>query len=223
VSAAHHILLVEDDPNIGRLVSRLLSSRGHTVTLAVTMAEATERLEGGDFQLLILDINLPDGNGLDLCKAARNRGSEVPVVFLTARQEEEVAVRAFSLGAVDYVRKPFGREELLARIQRHLGSPEVPLSFGSLALSDDNREARANGKTIPLTPAEHSILRLLVKKGGDLVHRNTMAGAISSSEGASEATIASHLSHLRTKLKKAHVDDIELVSVYGAGYRIQKK
>ncbi len=218
------ILFVEDDPNIARVVTRALQEDGYAVTTLGTVGEAVKAINDARFQLLLMDVGLPDGNGFDLCRKLRSEGIHTPVFFLTARADEESAVKGLALGAEDYIRKPFGKHELLARIRRRLKGVRGELHLGKLGIDLDKNRVTYNGEEIAVTPSELAILALLMNSPGEAISRETMLSSIAQEEDAAfERVVDSHVSHLRAKLKRAGIKEVEITPVYGTGYRIGKK
>src|SRR5258708_4211927 len=112
-----HFLLVEDDPILGRSLSVYLELEGNQLTWVKDLSAASEAINRNAYDLVILDVNLPDGSGFDFCSSLRSKGSRTPIIFLTAKTDEDSVVAGFNAGANDYVKKPFGNRELLARIK----------------------------------------------------------------------------------------------------------
>ena len=145
-----HLLLVEDDPIILSNVSSALEEEGFDVTQASTLKKAREVVaDSRPVDLILLDVNLPDGNGIEFCKEVRESNTTVPILMITAQTEEEQAVKGLSLGASDYVRKPFGLAELIARIRNFLGLRKQ-YSHKGLVIDIDKQTATYQGKPIEL-------------------------------------------------------------------------
>jgi len=175
------ILVVDDEPQIRRMMRATLTGTGHQVDEARTGEEALEKFRAFLPDLVLLDLNMPGMGGLEACRELRN-GSDVPIIILTVRNAEKEKVEALDAGADDYVCKPFGMQELMARIRAALrrapGSAESgPQNFasGDLEIDFDNRRVRVNEKTVRLTPKEFDLLRHLVSRGGKPVpHRELL-------------------------------------------------
>lgn len=166
-------LLVEDNERLSSLIARALRQVGHTVALASTCAEARSQL--AHFELAIVDVGLPDGSGLDLCRAARAGGVDVPVLVLTARNGVADRVAGLDAGGDDYLGKPFAVEELLARV-RALGRrgprlAEARRTFGDLVIDRERRTVTKAGNAVPLTPRELDLVLLLAWRDGRVVTR----------------------------------------------------
>lgn len=214
------VLLVEDNPAVGLSLVTALGLEGFEVTWAQSLAEARRALVGGHFELVLLDVGLPDGNGIDFCRHLRASGETFPILFVTACSDEESAVRGLAVGADDYVRKPFGTRELIARLRRCLGSQKGTVVRGSLHIDADERVVVASGRGIPLTGRQFEMLLLLARRPGHVVTREALLRAIDPGHQLSSRTVDSHVSHLRARLRKAGVADVDIASVPGDGYRL---
>lgn len=219
------ILLLEDDANLGRGLKMSLELEGYKVSWAtdIRSAESLEAL--GSHDLYLLDWNLPDGTGADFCDKLRTKNTSVPIIFLTARTDEDSAVKALTSGANDFVRKPVGQAELLARIKTALKEPttrEEHIRLGDLVIYPKQRRATYRDADVEMNRREFDILTFLVRRAGTTVTRNELLELIDHSGQLYDRTIDSHLSHLRARLKKAAVSSIQISSVYGVGYRLEK-
>ena len=220
-----HILLLEDDPILGRSLKISLELQGFDVTWVTHLRLAYESVVFKSVDLFIVDWNLPDGTGLEFCKKIRETDTTVPVLFLTAKSEEETAVEAFAAGANDYVRKPFGQAELFARIRgslREVSIREQELRFGDLRLFVDSRRAEVDGKVLEVNRREFDVLCCLVKRADTVVSREELIGKVDPESEIFDRTIDSHVSHVRSRLKTAGVKGLKIRSVYGVGYRLEK-
>lgn len=178
------ILLVDDELALQRAVEPLLRSRGYEVAVARTAREATDAFEQCKPDLMILDLGLPDGDGLDVCRWIRGR-SEIPILVLSARGAERDKVRALDDGADDFVTKPFGPEELLARVRsglRRVFKPEEPgvgrLDVGDLTIDFDRRRVIRAGDEIRLTPKEFDLLSVLARNAGRVMTHRALLKAV---------------------------------------------
>ena len=214
-----HVLVVEDEEAIAQPLAEGLRREGFTVTVAGTAAEA---LAAGEADVVLLDLRLPDGDGLDVCRELRAR-SEVPIIVVTARGEEVDRVVGLELGADDYVVKPFGMRELIARIRavtrRTHGRPqETPLRIGGLELDERGRHASIGGKELDLTAKEFDLLAALARDPGAVVSRHRLLEDVwNTSWYGSTKTIDVHVAALRRKLG----DPTLIETVRGVGFRLR--
>lgn len=217
------ILLVEDDPVLGRSQVVSFELEGYQVSWARDLKGARAANENEKFNIVVLDLGLPDGNGLDFLKELRQAQSRLPVIVLTAKTDEDTVVEALQIGANDYVRKPFSQKELFARVKAVLREPSVrneQIRFGDLLLLPENRQAMFGDKHIDLNRREFDILLYLTELADTVVTRDRL---IEKMDGEMfDRTVDSHISHLRAKLKKAGLLTVKVSSVYGIGYRIEK-
>jgi DNA-binding response OmpR family regulator len=200
-----------------------LKLSGHEVENADCVSDAWAKLKIDHFDLICLDIGLPDGSGLELCEKLRATGDDTPVLFLSARTDEATVVKAISGGGDDYLRKPFGLEELKVRmnkILRRFSPPTSVITIGALVIDPTKRMVTFMDQIINLGRKELEILTLLAKKAGDIVTRENILNAIYESADLYDRTVDSHMSHLRKKLKAATGTSIQISSVYGLGYRL---
>lgn len=220
------ILIVEDDPQISKSLEMALTYAGYEVKTAERLAQAREQVHTNTFQILLLDVNLPDGNGLDFCHEIRSSGNDVPTVFLSARTDEETVVKSMEIGADDYIRKPFGMEELKARMTRAMKRAPPPrqiVEAGPLKMDIGGRKATLNDKVLNIGRREFDVLFALCKKNGDVVTRENIISHLPQGEELFDRTIDSHISHLRRKLQEAAGDNVQILPVYGVGYRLHWK
>jgi len=211
VSRAALILLVDDEVALQRAVEPLLRSRGYDVRVAGTARETTDAFTNDKPDLMILDLGLPDADGLDVCRWVRAR-SEVPIVVLSARGAEQDKVRALDEGADDFVTKPFGPEELLARVRsalRRVFKPEDPgagrLEAGDLVIDFDRRRVIRAGEEIRLTPKEFDLLSILARNAGRVMTHRALLKAV---WGGTVADQPEHLWVLVRQLRKKIEPDV---------------
>lgn len=201
------ILVVDDEESILDVVTAALRLVGYEVESASTGIAALRAARLGRFDLLVLDVMLPDMDGFEVCSRLRKEGHDVPVLFLTARTESSDATEGLTLGADDYVRKPFNLEELMARVgvllRRHGGgdgSSEV-MAFGDVEVDLVIYQARRAGRTLDLTPTEFRMLEALVRNSGRVLTRDQLVEMAWDDPGAVETrTVESVVSRLRRKL-----------------------
>lgn len=203
-------------------MSELLRAEGYRATLAKSLKDARSHRDES-WNLVLLDIGLPDGSGFDFCRELHDEDPHLPVLFLTARSDEESAVRGLSLGAVDYVRKPVAKRELVMRIPRTLkAAPEV-VELGELKVLV--REARVTWKenAIALTPRELELLTILAQNQSRLVTREKLLQQMDTQGDLDDKSINTYVRRLKTKLAEAGVSHVQITAVYGSGYRLEKK
>jgi two-component system, OmpR family, KDP operon response regulator KdpE len=200
------ILVVDDEPQIRRVMRTTLASHGYVIVEAQTGEEAVEKLDAAHPDLVLLDVNMPGMGGLAACREIRER-SDVPIIMLTVRSTEKDKVRALDAGADDYVVKPFGIEELLARIRAALrrASPSEPLppfESSGLQIDFEARRVVAQGKEIRLTPKEFSLLRQLVGNAGKPIsHRNLLQAVWGPDYGEETEYLRVFVNQLRKKIE----------------------
>ncbi len=220
------ILIVEDDPQISKSLTLNLKFSGYATMSAPTISEAWDLLKNEHFDLMCLDIGLPDGSGLDLCQRVRDEGYEIPILFMSARTDEATVVKGINSGADDYLRKPFGMEELKVRMNKILKKFHLPsssISFGRLTIDPVKRVVTLMGEIVVLGRKELEILILLTKRAGDIVTRENILNALYENADMYDRTVDSHMSHLRRKLREAAGAQLQINSVYGLGYRLEWK
>lgn len=217
------VLIVEDDHQISKSLSINLRHDGHEVVVATTIGEGWRQHSQKRFDIILLDVNLPDGSGIELCQRIRSSNSEVPIIFLSARTDEETVVRGISIGGNDYIRKPFGIDELKARIKKIVrGTQKLTnlIKFGEMEIDVDGRSVSISNTVVPLGRREFDILLILSRKKGDVVTRENIMQGLGQEADLYDRTIDSHISHLRSKLKDAG-GKVTIASVYGVGYRLE--
>lgn len=219
------VLVVEDDPGIRAALLRSLTSAGHAVSSQPTgMAGLTEAVDERP-DVVVLDLGLPDVDGLTVLSMLR-AVSQVPVVVATARDDEREIVKALDLGADDYLVKPFGGDQLEARIRavlRRAGhdAPPAPIVVGSLVVTPTSREVTLDGIPIELSRKEFDLLHLLAQRVGEVVtKREILTEVWRQAYGGGDRTVDVHLSWLRRKLGETAADPVYLHSVRGVGVRL---
>lgn len=219
----YQVLLVEDDPLIARTLSMSLRHEGFRLTVAVSAREAEQALAAGEFDMVMFDVGLPDGNGIALCRQLRARDEGIPILMLSARTDEATAVAGIEGGADDYIRKPYGLQELTARMNRLVARrrKRESIAFGAIGIDLQKRAASAGEAPLQLGRKEFDILLQLVRAQGDIVTREQMLDTFEDGGALYDRTIDSHLSHLRRKLRDAGAA-VRIVAVYGVGYRMEQ-
>lgn len=215
------IWLVEDDPSIGPGLVRTLAAEGYGVQLARSVAEADAL--AGEPELLLLDLGLPDGDGLDLCRRLSARHPGLPTIILTARTGEIDVVLGLDAGAIDYITKPFRLSELLARIRAQLRrrGPEH-LSVGDLVIERGPRRVRLAGNEVELRPKEFDLLARLAAEAGTVVHREVLMHDVWDEHWFGDTkTLDVHIAALRRRLGEAPGEPSRITTVRGVGYRLE--
>ncbi len=221
------ILVVEDEQDLARGLEINLSREGYAV-LKATSGEAGLRLAFKENpSLVILDIMLPGISGLDVCRELRRKGFASPIIMLTAKSEEIDRVVGLEIGADDYVSKPFGVRELLARIRvqlRRLPEPapqNLPrYRFADVALDFEKCQATRNGVELELTPKEYDLIRLLIRCRGEVLSRERLLNEVWGYEASpTTRTVDNHVLKLRQKLEPDPAKPRHILSVYGEGYK----
>ncbi len=221
------ILFVEDEAAIFEPFSKALRRNGFEPVVAQTAAQALEMANRFDPDLVLLDLNLPDGDGSDVCRTLR-KSSEVPIVMLTARGTEMDRVLGLELGADDYVVKPFSSRELISRIRavlrRTRGSstaPDGPIEVGTLRLDPGSRSVELAGKPVDVTRKEFDLLAELIARPGQVVTReDLMARVWDVNWFGSTKTLDVHIRTLRQKLGDDSANPRFIETVRGVGFRL---
>jgi two-component system, OmpR family, response regulator len=218
-----HILVVDDEANIRDLLSIALRHVGFEVTTADTCLAAQNIVVKQAPDLLVLDVMLPDGDGIELCQRLRRDGMRAPVLFLTARDATEDKVRGLTVGGDDYVTKPFSLEELVARVRAVLrrvqGDETVSkaLSFADVVLDDDSHEVRRSGSVVNLSPTEFKLLRFLMANAGRVLSKAQILDHVWQYDFDGDANVVeTYVSYLRKKLDP--LGPPILHTVRGVGY-----
>ena len=204
------ILIIEDEPDIRKTLEYNISREGYEVISASSLSEGREKLESASFSLLLLDLMLPDGSGLDLCRELKQDKSlsSMPVIILTAKDDEVDKVVGFELGADDYVTKPFSVRELILRVkavlkrgERKSDNMEVQRQFGELKIDVDSHEVFVNDEQVILTALEFKLLRQLVDRRGRVQSRDQLLSDVwGYSSDVTTRTVDTHIKRLREKL-----------------------
>jgi two-component system, OmpR family, alkaline phosphatase synthesis response regulator PhoP len=225
-----HILLIEDNPGFAEGLRQNLEFDGYRVTVAADVAASARAISADPPDLIILDLMLPDGNGYDVLRTIRERDSVTPVLLLTALSEEAHKVRGFRLGADDYVTKPFGLLELLARIESLLrrsasGSFAVvrlpPVRFGDVQVDRDHRKVTRAGAVVQLTPKEYALLAALIARNSAVVAREELLREVWGYDpDVVSRTLDTHLAELRRKLEKDPHHPKHILTLPRQGYRL---
>jgi two-component system phosphate regulon response regulator PhoB len=218
------VLIVDDDPDIQRLVSYNLSQAGFDVVTAATGRKALETVQKNPPDLIILDLMLPDVDGMEVCRSLRQRESSkrIPIVMLTARSEEIDRVIGFELGADDYVMKPFSPRELVLRVKsifrRTKEDRSDALRTGKIQLYPERRQCVVGERRVTLTAKEFDLLHELMRAGGNVLTRDVLMDRVWGYHGeATSRTLDTHIRRLREKLGEG---GLHVETVRGVGFRM---
>ncbi len=227
------ILLVEDDPEITRLLDLHLNSDPYQLSSCNNGEEAIRKISTEDFNLIILDIMLPGINGMEVCKKLRERSYNTPIMMLTSLSEESDKILALELGADDYITKPFGILELMARIKALLRRSDQQSNNGmaqpkeivcrDLEINKNKRKASIKGERLDLTPKEFDLLFLLASNPGKSFTREELLKFLwGSAFSGYEHTITAHINRLRIKIETNLNHPEYILTSWGTGYRFRE-
>ena len=220
------ILIIEDDGHIGEGLQFLLESEGYCAELAMSVSEGREKLEKGKTQLLILDVNLPDGSGFEFFQKIQSK--KIPVIFLTALDEEKNIVKGFNLGADEYITKPFRPRELVSGVKNVIrltgieDSRKQELIIGNVSIHLEEKVAYKNGKQLELTALEYKVLLLFFENRGRILTRNQILSHIWDDSGnfVNDNTLTVYIKRLREKIEDNPYEPDIIKTVRGMGYKI---
>jgi two-component system, OmpR family, alkaline phosphatase synthesis response regulator PhoP len=223
------VLVVEDNADLAFAVTTALQSEGFDVVVAGTGPEGVARASAGDADLIILDLMLPGFDGYRVIRTLRDDGIKTPILVLTARGEEADKVRGLRLGADDYVTKPFGAMELLARVdallrRSRLSTPARVLDrFGEVEVNRAARTVKRRGAPVALTPKELDLLIALMDRAGAVVPRGELLSAVwGYQQDINTRTVDLHVSELRAKLEPNPARPVHIITVRKTGYRFDR-
>jgi DNA-binding response OmpR family regulator len=220
-------LIVEDEPLMRESLVDHLKDIDFTVNEVGTFDEGSDQIAAEEFDLVLLDMRLPDGDGLDLLKQLRDQGEDAGVIILTAKGDIQDRVKGLDLGADDYLPKPFSMAELTARInavlRRRFKLTSNTLEFGSLVIYLDDPVVHIDGAPVEFTPTEYKLLRYLALNRNKTVTRITLSEHIWGNQVDNRYSldfVNSHIKNVRKKLSEYGISDY-IKTVYGAGYRFE--
>jgi two-component system, OmpR family, KDP operon response regulator KdpE len=219
------VLVVDDEPQIVRGIRVILRNAGYEVEASTTKEEALDAVSVRPPDAMLLDLVLPDGSGVEVCESVR-RWSALPIIVVSAVGDEREKVRALDAGADDYITKPFGGEELTARLRavlRRVGDngAEPSVRLGDLTIDLGSRSVTRDGERIHLTPIEYDLLAELTRHRGKLVTQRQLLSAVWGPEYTRETHyLRVHLAHLRAKLERDSSRPRHIVTEPGVGYRL---
>lgn len=231
--AAKKILVIEDEPTLARLLSYNLTQEGYETKVIDHGSDGLQAALQQQFDLIVLDIMLPGMNGFDILSKLRQKGNKTPVIILTARNAEEEVVQGLKYGADDYITKPFGVAELLARVSAVLrrtmseeaahektGNGEKVIMAGDLMIYPEKYEVVLVGESIPLRPKEFEVLLYLVQRPGVVVTRDDLMNIVWGFDYiGGQRTVDVHVSSLRKKLEM-NQQSVQIESIRGVGYKL---
>jgi DNA-binding response OmpR family regulator len=221
------VLLVEDSDRLRELMAAGLRQAGYVVDEVSSLRQARAAVEVSRFDLLLLDLGLPDGDGVVWLGELRRAGNQVPVVAVTARAESGARIAGLDTGADDYIVKPFVFAELLARCRAALRRPfpvhSVRLAIGNLEFDTVGRLSQVGQSPLPLPPRETALLEALLRRAGKVVPRETIADALYNFDDAcTPNAIEAHVSRLRRHLAEARAT-VDIHTVRGVGYLLREQ
>lgn len=223
------LLIVEDDPNLGQVLSEYLNIKGYTTRLAQNGEEGMEAFRSDHFSMIILDIMMPKKDGFTLAREIRILDKNIPMIFLTAKSMKEDTIKGLKIGADDYITKPFSMEELLLRIKAilkrttandaMLNSHESEFSFGSFHFNSESQSLQINDKKIKLTTKESHLLKLLCINFNKTLSRTMALKAIWGDDSYFNArSMDVYITKLRKHLKDD--DNIRILTMHGEGFKL---
>lgn len=231
---AKRILVVDDEPSITKLVSFNLEKAGYDVDTAADGQAALDKVQDNQPDLIVLDLMLPKVDGLDVCKRLRQENNHIPVIMLTAKDEELDRVLGLELGADDYVTKPFSPRELVARVKAVLrrsaikdaleqaDAKQKPLVIGDLVIDVEGYESYVQGKRLELTPKEFELLVYMATHRGRVLSRDQLLNAVWNYDFVGDSRIVDvHVSHLRDKIEPDTRRPLYIKTVRGIGYKFE--
>jgi DNA-binding response OmpR family regulator len=223
-----HILVVEDDAPLAKIVKKSLESGGHTVEVAVDGQEGLDLGRQRSHDALVLDIQLPKVNGMDVCRMLREDGNRVPIIMLTARGTVADRINGLDAGADDYLPKPFSLAELQARLRalsrRGQPSDNEVLESGALTLDPAARELRVNGVAVEMTGTELALLEHLMQNAGVVLSRDQLREHVWGDGPEPTSNVVDiYVHYVRRKLKSAGLADDPIRTVRGLGYAFRRQ
>ena len=223
------ILIIDDDKDLSFIISEMLESYGYNVTCAESCEQAFDLLSRKSFSLILLDINLPDGTGFEVCSELR-KASSVPVIFASARTSENDRINGFDIGGDDYLPKPYSMKELLSRVNALMrraygfGSSEKTVSFGDVAVNLTARTVTKKGVLVSLSLREFDLLSYLWENKNTAIPKDKLiSGVWGAFSQVEPSTLAVHIRWLREKLEENPAQPMYIKTVYKVGYMLEVK
>ena len=227
------VLIVDDEPQILEVVRAYVEREGFEVESQGNVAEALEAIERRRPDMMILDVTLPDGSGLDILRSASKAGTRIPTIMLTARSDESDRIVGLELGADDYVTKPFSPREVVARVRalfrRIEENADIPgrkpgrrTRVSDLEIDHEYHEVRLDGRPVNLTATEFRILSVLAENPGEVFTRSHLLDLLEDVGTIFERTLDRHINNLRKKIEADASEPEYVLTVYGVGYKMRR-
>ena len=221
------ILIIEDEPATVAGLQEALIEENFEVSSALTGEVGYKKAKSGIYDLIILDLKLPDMSGIDICKNLRKEGLKKPILMLTARKEEIDEILGLEVGANDFVTKPFKIKVLIARIRALIGRPILvdidEFSFGNVYISFKNKEVTKKGEPVELTAMEFNVMKYFIQREGEVIDRDTLLDDVWGYENfPSTRTVDNFILSLRKKIEDDHKNPKHILTKHGAGYKFVK-
>ncbi|MBE0571067.1 MAG: response regulator transcription factor [Ignavibacteriaceae bacterium] len=223
------ILIIEDDPATLTGIEETLKEEHFDIATVMSGQMGYDKAKEGKYDLIILDIMLPEKNGIDICKDLRRDGINTPILMLTGKKEEIDKIIGLEIGADDYVTKPFSLRELVARVKALLRRPQEirpeveEYSFSNVYLNFKKQEARKGAEQIELSVMEYKVMRYFIQREGEVIERNKLLDEVWGYENyPSTRTVDNFILNLRKKIEDDHSNPKHLLTIHGAGYKFVK-
>lgn len=227
----NRVLVLEDDPAVSEVVESYLRRDGFVPAVCDSVASALESLHDFKPAIMILDLGLPDGSGLDVLREAASAADRIPAIILSGRGEESDRIVGLELGADDYMTKPFSPRELMARLRALLRriderAPKAAagnvVRTGSLEIDMGSHEVRVEGRPANLTATEFRILSVLATSPGEVFTRSALLDRLQDAGNIYERTLDRHINNLRKKIERDNRNPSYVATVYGVGYKLRR-
>lgn len=227
----NRVLVLEDDPAVSEVVESYLRRDGFVPAVCDSVASALESLHDFKPTIMILDLGLPDGSGLDVLREAASAADRIPAIILSGRGEESDRIVGLELGADDYMTKPFSPRELMARLRALLRriderAPKAAagnvVRTGSLEIDMGSHEVRVEGRPANLTATEFRILSVLATSPGEVFTRSALLDRLQDAGNIYERTLDRHINNLRKKIERDNRNPSYVATVYGVGYKLRR-
>ena len=223
------ILIIEDDPATLRGLEETFSEEHYQVTTSMSGQMGFDKAMAENYDLIILDLMLPDKNGIDICKDLRNKGINTPVLMLTGKKEEVDKIIGLEIGADDYVTKPFSVREVVARVKALLRRPQEirpeieDYSFNDVYLDFKKQEAKKGNQYLEFSVMEFKLMKYFVQREGEVIDRNQLLDEVWGYENyPSTRTVDNFILNLRKKIEDDHSDPKHILTIHRAGYKFVK-